>query len=146
MVQFVRSKIVVQEFTQRENCKFLVFNIADFCSSIFKKLLTDAINFGKQYLTIDFGTSDISFYCSKSLLFGKNSTWIKKNRSLFNVTMCSFYGPEICELIGLFLFSGLASTIGKNNVGLHRNNGSTILESTSEPNTERIKTKIIKFF
>ena len=60
--------------------------------------------------------------------------------------MGSFDGAELCELVGLFLLSGLASIIGKSNVGLYRDEGLAILENTPGPDTERIKKKIIKFF
>ena len=60
--------------------------------------------------------------------------------------MGSFDGAELCELVGLFLLSGLASIIGKSNVGLNRDDGLAILENTPGPDTERIKKKIIKFF
>ena len=114
--------------------------------SISKKLLTDAIKFGKQYSTIDSDTSDIIFHCKKSVLFEKNSTWIKNNGSLFDVSMGSFDGAELCELVGLFLLFKLASIIGKSNIGLYRDDDLAILENTPGPDTERIKKKIIKFF
>ena len=40
-------------------------------------------------------------HASKSLLFNNNSTWIKKNGSLFDVTMGSYDGAEVCELVGI---------------------------------------------
>ena len=90
----------------------------------------------------------ILFFTAESLfvLFGKNSTWIKNNGSLFDVTMGSFDGAELCKLVGLFLLSGLASIIGKSNVGLYRDDSLAILENTPGPDTECIKKKIIKFF
>ena len=60
--------------------------------------------------------------------------------------MGSFDGAELCELVGLFLISGLAFVIGKSNVGLYSDDGLAILENTPAPDTERIKKKIIKFF
>ena len=133
-------------FFNKNKCKFLVFDIVDFYPSIAKKLLTDAINFGKQYCTIDSDISDIIFHCRKSVLFGKNCTWIKNNESLFDVTVGLFDKAELCELVSLFLLSGLASIIGKSNVGLYRDDGLAILENSPGPDTERIKKKIIKFF
>ena len=109
-------------------------------------MLTDAINFGKQYSTIDSDTSDTIFHCRKSVLFGKNSTWIKNSGSLFDVTIGSFDGAELCELVGLFFLSGLASIIGKSNVGLYRDDGLAILENTPGPDAKLVKKKIIKFF
>ena len=51
-------------------------------------------------------------------------------------------GAELCKLVDLFLLSRLASIIGKNNVGLYRNDSSAILENTPGPDTERIKKKL----
>ena len=149
LLQWRNSSAVIpwfRNFSNKNKCKFLVFDIVDFYPSISKKLLTDAINFGKQYSIIDSNASDIIFHCRKSVLFGKNSTWIKNNGSLFDVTMGSFDGAELCELVGLFLLSGLASIIGKSNVSLYRDDGLAILENTPGPDTERIKKNIIKFF
>ena len=40
----------------------------------------------------------------KSLLFNNTDIWIKKNGdSDFNVTMGSFDGAELCELVGLYI-------------------------------------------
>ena len=85
----------------------------------------------------------ILFFTSESLFsLEKNSTWIKNNGSLFDVTMGSFDEAELCELVGLFLLSGLASIIGKSYVGLYRDDGLAILENTPGPDTERIKKKL----
>ena len=74
----------------KKKYKFFGFDIVDFNSLKFKKLLIDAIKFGKQYLSIDSGTLDIIFYCRKSFVFRKSSTGIKNNRTLFDVTMGSY--------------------------------------------------------
>ena len=43
-------------------------------------------------------------HARKSLLFVNNSTWIKKGGDpTFDVTMGSYDGAEICELVGLFI-------------------------------------------
>ena len=50
----------------------------------------------------------------KSLLFCNDKTWVKKNDlSLFDVTMGSYDGAEVCELVGLFLLNILADIFGK---------------------------------
>ena len=36
------------------------------------------------------------------MLFDSKGTWIKKDDNLFDVTMGSFDGAEICELVGLY--------------------------------------------
>ena len=39
----------------------------------------------------------------KFLLFSDNTVWMKKGESLFDVTMGSHDGAEVCELVGLYL-------------------------------------------
>ena len=46
----------------------------------------------------------------KSLLFDNETGWTKKNHSsMFDVTMGSFDGAEVCELIGIFLLNNLGA-------------------------------------
>ena len=41
----------------------------------------------------------------------------------FDVTMGSYDGAEVCELVGLYLMSKLEILIGKNQLGLYRDDG-----------------------
>ena len=50
--------------------------------------------------------------------FKQKSTWTKKDESLFNVTMVSFNGAEICELVRLYIL---------HQVGLYRDDGPVAL-------------------
>ena len=48
------------------------------------------------------------------MFFYNDKTWLKKNdQSLFDVTMGSYDGAEVCELVGLFLLNTLADLFGK---------------------------------
>ena len=49
----------------------------------------------------------------KSLLFSNSDAWIKKSGDMFDVTMGSFDGAEICELVGLYLLDKLSLLTGK---------------------------------
>ena len=52
----------------------------------------------------------------------------KKNTdSCFDVTMGSYDGAEICELVGIYVLSLLANIIDKNNSGLYRDYGLILL-------------------
>ena len=46
--------------------------------------------------------------------------------------MGSYDGAEICELIGLFFLNHLGKSIGKENIGSHRDDGSAIIKNKSE--------------
>jgi len=108
---------------------FVSFDIDSFYPSITKPLLSKAISFAKNYTTIRDKDIDIIMHCRKSLLFDKETAWTKKNHSdMFDVTMGSFDGAEVCELIGLFLLNILSEKYGKNNVGLYRDDGLVLLK------------------
>ena len=87
---------------------FASFDIDSFDSSITESLLSEAISFAKKFTTISDKDIDIIMHCRKSLLFDNETAWTKKNHSsMFDVTMGSFDGAEVCELIGLFLLNNL---------------------------------------
>ena len=53
-------------------------------------------------------------HARKSLLFNDGKPWTKKDSSsLFDVTMGSHDGAEICELVGLFILNNLGQKFGK---------------------------------
>ena len=60
-----------------------------------------------------------------------------------NVTMVSFDGAEVCELVGLYLLSLLQ--LLDMNVGLYRDDGLAVTK-LSPQNTERMKKEICKIF
>ena len=87
---------------------FVSFDIDSFCLTITKSLLSKAISFAKNYTTISEKDIDIIMHCRKSLLFDNETAWTMKNHSsMFDVTMGSFDGGEVCELIRLFLLNNL---------------------------------------
>ena len=46
---------------------------------------------------------------------------------MFDVTMGSFDGAEVCELIGLFILNNPSEKCDKNNIGLYRDDGHVLL-------------------
>ena len=65
---------------------------------------------------------------------------------MFDVTMGSFDGAEVCELIGLFLLNNLSEKYGKNNVGLYRDDGLVLLRNASGPQSERTRKDVTREF
>ena len=51
----------------------------------------------------------------------------RKLESCFNVTMGSYDGAEICELVGIYVLTRLATMIKKSDCGLYRDDGLVIL-------------------
>ena len=70
----------------------------------------------------------------------------EKTAENFDVAMGSFDGAEICVLVCLFLLDRLASVLGKENVGLYRDDGLAVLRNKSSPTMERAKKKNTRVF
>ena len=85
-------------------------------------------------------------HCRKSVLFGDQSTWTKKNGNFFDVAMGSYDGAEICELVGLYLLHELNKTIKNQHLGLYRDDGLAVINSKSGPVIEKIKKIISSIF
>ena len=73
--------------------------------------------------------------------------WKKKNtESCFDVTMGSFDGAKICELVGIHILSLLSNKLDKQSTGLYRDDGLVLLRNTFKPKTDRIRKDIIEIF
>ena len=84
----------------KSNCSFIQFDIKEFYPSITETILHQTLKFAKQHTNIDKNDLCIINHCCKSLLFSDKKTWKKKlTDSCFYVTMGSFDGAEICELV-----------------------------------------------
>ena len=66
-----------------------------------------------------FATIEAKLLARKSLLFSKDDIWVEKDNSSFDLTM----GAEICQIVGLYLLDKLLNLLGKENVGLYRDDG-----------------------
>ena len=112
----------------KSNCRFLSFDIIEFYPSITQELLETVLLWASTITTITNKGEAIIHHARKSLLFHGSTSWVKKNNdSMFDVTMGSFDGAEICDLVGLFLLNQLATKFGKKFgnkfVGLYRDDG-----------------------
>ena len=91
-------------------CFFIQLDIVEFYPSISENILDATINFAKQYTDISDENLRIAKHCRKSLLYNNYEPWKKKNADgCFDVTMGSYDGAEVCELVGIYLLSLLAN-------------------------------------
>jgi hypothetical protein len=68
------------------------------------------------------------------------------SNSLFDVTMGSFDGAEICELVGFFILNHLGKRFGKENIGLYRDDGLAIIKSKSARLLDKTRKELHKIF
>ena len=55
----------------------------------------------------------------------------RNSNSLFDVTMESYEGAEVCEPIGLFALNTLTKKFGKENIALYRDDGLALIKGNS---------------
>ena len=81
------------------------------------------------------------------MLLRDGNAWVKKEGNpLFDVTMGSYNGAEVCELVGLYLSGKLAPLIGTKYVGLYRDDGLAVIHQANGPKMDRIRKDIIALF
>ena len=74
-----------------------------------------------------------------------NEAWKKKSTdSCFDVTMGSYDGAEICELVGISILKSLEDKIDKQDIGLYRDDGLMILRNANGQKTDKTRKYIIK--
>ena len=148
--QWRKTDSVLKWFTDIPNKKdssFIQLDIKEFYPSINKDILTNAIQFAKLHTTIDNKDLSLIMHCRKSLLICSNETWKKKStESWFNVTMDSFDGAEISELVGPYIQSNLENILPKTNFGLYQDDGLILLKNLNRQQMENKRKSIIKIF
>ena len=149
--QWKNSSDVTTWFTsisEKDRCVFTCFDICEFYPSISEELLTNALDFARQFTDISDEEKAIILHSRKSLLFSAGSEWVKKNRSgLFDVTMGCYDGAEVCELVGTYALAKLpADKFERNYIGLYRDDGLSVHHNTAGRHAERIKKDLIKHF
>ena len=136
-----------KNLADKQKQKFIKFDIAEFYPSISEDLLKKSINYTKSFTTLEENVIWAIKLARKSLIFSKDQTWVKKSgNELFEVTMGSFDGAEICKLVALYLLNKLSKLLGNDNVGFYRDDGLAAIKSTSSPILDKTRKRIIAFF
>ena len=84
------------------------------------------------------------YHARKSLLFDKDNVGVRKDNPDFDLTMGSYDGAGLCELVGLYLEDLVAKKFGKLYIGFFRDYGLCCFENVWRPDSEKIKKKIIE--
>jgi hypothetical protein len=106
--------------------------------------MVSSLNFLTLTFIIKILSQSIHMHARKSLLFTDDKPWIKRDGTLFDVTMGSYDGAEVCDLIGLYLLTGLKQKFENLDMGLYRDDGLGIYKNLPGPEAERTKKKIIQ--
>ena len=149
-LQWQNSTSVIEWFKSipdKRKCKFIQFDIEEFYPSISEKLLNASLKFASKYMDITKDEIEIIMHARKSLLFHSKEPWVKKNgQEDFDVTMGSFDGAEICELVGLFLLQETRKIIDKDSIGLYRDDGLAVTRDMNGHEIDLIRKKLVQLF
>ena len=87
-------------------------------------------------------------HAKRTLLFDKETPWGKRNNSAkFDVSMGSYDGAEICELVGLYMLHMLDQRFNNNkHTGLYRDDGLAVFRTMAPRTAEEMKKRIEKVF
>ena len=148
--QWRNSMAVIEWFRnlqEKDKLTFVSFDIVEFYPSISESLLMKAIDFAKRHTHISSRDIKIIMHSRKSLLFDKGTPWVKKeSKDMFDVTMGSYDGAEVCELVGLYILSILAQEHGKETIGLYRDDGLAAFRNINGNRADRIRKNMTKTF
>ena len=125
-------------------CNF--FDIFFFYPLMKKKLWIKGLKFAELYTNISDEDKRIINHSRKSSLVNNQQAWIKTKSGLFDVTMGTYDGAEVCKLVGSVLFSQLSNKFIKKDISLCRDDSLAVFENKSGPQAERIKKDFQKVF
>ena len=132
---------------EKDRHTFTSFDIVEFYLSITLSLLKKAIAFAKKLTQVSKQDIKIIMHARKSLLFDKGTPW-KKNDSdeLFDVTMGSYDGAEICELVGLYTLRILSKRYGKEYIDRFWEDGLAVFKDITGSRADIIRKEITNIF
>ena len=90
-------------------------------------------------MTINSKERETIFHSRKPLLYKEGEPWIKKQSYNFDVTMGSYDGAEVCELIGIFMLSLIGNKYNPNDIGVYRDDRLAVFKNTSGSQSEEIQ-------
>merc|ERR1712240_18251 len=143
--QWIKTDDVIKWFNNRDKsrrAKFIQFDIASYYPSISEDLLKKSLDFLKGLVNISQEQIDIIYAARKTLLYDMNREWIKKD-GLWDVSIGSWDGAEVCEAVCLYLLHKLQHL--NIPIGIYRDDGLSISYLSPRQN-EVIKKKIVEIF
>ena len=120
-------------FNQLKNKKrkcFIQFDIVNYYASITPELLSKALDWAEMNVTITPEERNIIMQSKKSFLYTRETPWVKKGDTNFDVAMGAWDGAETCDIIGLFLLDQLANRVKELETGKYRDDGLGVAQTT----------------
>ena len=134
-----------KELQNKHTLTFFKFDVVSYYPSITQKLFSDTLQWADNFYNFSTQEKEVVQHARKSYLFQNGNPWVKKNDENFDVTMGSYDGAEVCELVGLYVLSQLENLIERKHIGLYRDDGLAVVNLTGVQ-TERLRKQVFKLF
>ena len=108
--QFTNTQQVIEWFKGRQvqrRASFTTFDVETFYPSISEVLLNKVLDWAESIVNIPQHDRDIIMSACKNILLKDGISWVKTQTGLHDITMGSFPGAEVCELVGLYILTKL---------------------------------------
>ena len=128
---------------RKHTLTFLKFDVEAFYPSISEELLLEAFEWASTLVEITEEEKKVVRSTKKALLYVQGQPWTKKGDREFDVSMGSFDGAEVCEMVGLFILSLLEPT--GVDLGLYRDDLLGVTSLKGRP-LEMMKQRITSIF
>ena len=115
-----------RDIQDKDRQSFIKYDIVSYYPNITKNLLSDALNFAKQYVQITSQDEKIILQSCRAALVSDGLIWVKKGdreEEKFGVTIGSYMGAEACEICTIFLLAKIKETLPTVNAGCFRDDG-----------------------
>ena len=78
-------------------------------------------------------------------MYHNDDPWVKKDTSVeFDVTMGSYDGAEVGDIVGVFMLDMLSKLFEKNSIGLHRDDGLSIFRNYNGHQSNKVRKDLTK--
>ena len=72
--------------------------------------------------------------------------WQKTDNPCFDVSMGSYDGAEVCEIVGLYILHHLRKSFNNEDIGLYRDDGLAAFSNMGPRTADKIRKKLIGIF
>ena len=72
--------------------------------------------------------------------------WVKKENSDFDVTIASYDGADVCELVGLYILDIYTKEFGQDQISFYRDDKLGCFQNLSGPESVKVNKKFCKIF
>ena len=124
---------------------FIKFDLDAFYPSITRQLFMEVLKWAGGIVEIAEDEIKTILNSKRSFICKNGEAWVKQNTPDFDITIGSDEGAEECEMVGLFLLEKLNEIIPKEDMGIYRDDGLSVIPDNG-PNTARTVKKLHKLF